>query len=75
MKQLVKISQVKANPKNPRIIKDHKFKKLVQSIKDFPEMLEKATNSRRREYDSLRRQYAIKSLLRGRTKRSLDRRS
>jgi hypothetical protein len=55
MKQLVKISQVKANPKNPRIIKDHKFKKLVQSIKDFPEMLEKATNSRRREYDSLRR--------------------
>jgi DNA modification methylase len=41
MKQLVKISQVKANPKNPRIIKDHKFKKLVQSIKDFPEMLEK----------------------------------
>ena len=41
MKQQVKISQVKANPKNPRIIKDHKFKKLVQSIKDFPEMLEK----------------------------------
>jgi DNA modification methylase len=41
MKQLVKISQVKTNPKNPRIIKDHKFKKLVQSIKDFPEMLEK----------------------------------
>jgi DNA modification methylase len=41
VKQQVKISQVKANPKNPRIIKDHKFKKLVQSIKDFPEMLEK----------------------------------
>ena len=41
MKQQVKISQVKTNPKNPRIIKDHKFKKLVQSIKDFPEMLEK----------------------------------
>jgi hypothetical protein len=41
MKQQVKISQVKANTKNPRIIKDHKFKKLVQSIKDFPEMLEK----------------------------------
>ena len=41
MKHQVKISQVKANPKNPRIIKDHKFKKLVQSIKDFPEMLEK----------------------------------
>jgi DNA modification methylase len=41
VKQQVKISQVKTNPKNPRIIKDHKFKKLVQSIKDFPEMLEK----------------------------------
>jgi hypothetical protein len=41
MKQQVKISQVKSNPNNPRIIKDHKFKKLVQSIKDFPEMLEK----------------------------------
>jgi DNA modification methylase len=34
------ISEVKANPNNPRIIKDDKFKKLVQSIKDFPEMLE-----------------------------------
>jgi hypothetical protein len=34
------INQVKANPKNPRIIKDDKFKKLVQSIKEFPEMLE-----------------------------------
>lgn len=35
-----KVSEVKANPNNPRIIKDDKFKKLVQSIKDFPEMLE-----------------------------------
>lgn len=41
MKAQVKISAVKPNPKNPRLIKDHKFKKLVQSIKDFPEMLEK----------------------------------
>ena len=39
--QKVKISQIKANPKNPRIIKDDKFKKLIKSIKDFPEMLEK----------------------------------
>jgi hypothetical protein len=31
---------VKMNPDNPRIIKDEKFKKLVKSIKDFPEMLE-----------------------------------
>lgn len=41
MKAQVKISAVKPNPKNPRLIKDHKFKNLVQSIKDFPEMLEK----------------------------------
>ena len=36
----VKIGQIKSNTKNPRIIKDDKFKKLVQSIKDFPAMLE-----------------------------------
>lgn len=36
----VKISEVKNNPNNPRVIKDDKFKNLVQSIKDFPEMLE-----------------------------------
>jgi hypothetical protein len=35
----IKITEVKVNPNNPRIIKDDKFKKLVQSIKDFPEML------------------------------------
>jgi len=34
-----KITDIKANPNNPRIIKDHKFKKLVASIKEFPEML------------------------------------
>jgi hypothetical protein len=39
MKQQVKISKVKGNPKNPRIIKNDKFKKLVKSIKEFPEML------------------------------------
>lgn len=38
--QKVNISQVKVNPNNPRLIKDDKFKKLVQSVKDFPEMLE-----------------------------------
>ena len=37
----MKLSEIKPNPNNPRIIKDNKFKKLVQSIKDFPEMLEK----------------------------------
>ena len=35
----VKISEVKLNPNNPRLIKDDKFKKLVKSIQDFPDML------------------------------------
>ena len=35
----VKLSEIKLNPNNPRLIKDEKFKKLVQSIIDFPEML------------------------------------
>jgi hypothetical protein len=39
MQKTVKISEVKVNPNNPRLIKDDKFKKLVQSVKDFPEML------------------------------------
>jgi ParB-like chromosome segregation protein Spo0J len=39
--KLVKISEVKPNPKNPRIIKDGKFNKLVTSIKEFPDMLNK----------------------------------
>ena len=38
--ELVKIKEVKANPSNPRVIKNDKFKKLVNSIKEFPEMLE-----------------------------------
>jgi DNA modification methylase len=36
----VPIEQVKLNPNNPRVIKDEKFKKLVKSLKDFPEMAE-----------------------------------
>jgi|TARA_R110000824_G_scaffold8881_1_gene40265 hypothetical protein len=36
----LKINELKSNESNPRLIKNHKFKKLVQSIKDFPEMLE-----------------------------------
>ena len=36
----VKIGEVKQNPNNPRIIKDDKFKKLVESIKGFPQMLD-----------------------------------
>ena len=35
----VKIAEVKPNPNNPRLIKDDKFKKLVKSIQEFPDML------------------------------------
>jgi len=38
--QKVKLSEVKLNPNNPRLIKDEKFEKLVKSIKEFPQMLE-----------------------------------
>jgi len=45
--QLVSINKLKNNtgqieglPKNPRLLKDDKFKKLVKSIQDDPEMLE-----------------------------------
>ena len=41
MKKQVDISLILSNPNNPRIIKDHKFDKLVKSIKEFPQMLEK----------------------------------
>jgi hypothetical protein len=37
--KIIKTSQVKPNPNNPRLIKDSKFKQLVKSIQDFPEML------------------------------------
>lgn len=36
----INIKLVIPHPNNPRLIKDDKFKKLVQSIKDFPEMLQ-----------------------------------
>ena len=35
------ISLLKENPDNPRVITDVKFQALVQSVKDFPKMLEK----------------------------------
>jgi ParB-like chromosome segregation protein Spo0J len=34
-----KLTDIKSNPNNPRIIRDDKFKKLVESIKEFPQML------------------------------------
>jgi len=40
-KRLEKIYKLKKHPDNPRVIKDVKFSKLVKSIKEFPEMLEK----------------------------------
>jgi len=36
---MIKLSQVKANPNNPRLIKDDKFNKLVNSIREFPKMM------------------------------------
>lgn len=41
MKELVNIASIKPNDENPRFINDAKFKKLVKSIKAFPQMLEK----------------------------------
>lgn len=35
----MKLKDIKLNPSNPRVIKDNKFKKLVKSIQEFPEML------------------------------------
>jgi len=35
----MRLTDIKPNPNNPRLIKDDKFKKLVQSIKDFPAMM------------------------------------
>jgi len=37
----VKITDIKTNPNNPRIIRDEKYKKLLKSIEEFPDMLNK----------------------------------
>lgn len=37
----MKLTAIKPNPQNPRIIKDDKFKKLVKSLEGFPEMMDK----------------------------------
>ncbi len=39
MIEKININKVFSNPVNPRLIKDFKFKKLLNSIKEFPEML------------------------------------
>jgi len=38
--KLVPIKSIKTNPKNPRVIRDEKFQKLVKSIQEFPKMLD-----------------------------------
>jgi DNA modification methylase len=38
---LTKITNIKPNPRNPRVIKDERFDKLCTSLREFPEMLEK----------------------------------
>lgn len=38
--ELRDIKKIRPNPNNPRVIKDDKFKRLVKSIQDFPEMLD-----------------------------------
>jgi ParB-like chromosome segregation protein Spo0J len=36
----MKLSAIRENPRNPRTIKEERFDKLVQSIREFPEMLQ-----------------------------------
>ena len=38
---MIKVSNIKNNPNNPRTINDDKLEKLKRSIKSFPEMMEK----------------------------------
>jgi hypothetical protein len=37
---MIKLSSIKLNPNNPRLIRDDRFKKLVKSISEFPKMME-----------------------------------
>ena len=36
----MKLSTIRPNPKNPRVLRDDKFQKLKKSIGDFPKMME-----------------------------------
>jgi hypothetical protein len=38
---ILQTADIHSNEKNPRVIRDAKFQQLVQSIKDFPDMLNK----------------------------------
>jgi ParB-like chromosome segregation protein Spo0J len=35
----MKISEIKINPNNPRVIRDERFEKLKKSIEEFPKMM------------------------------------
>ena len=35
----MELSNIKVNPNNPRVIKDGKFNKLLESLREFPEMM------------------------------------
>lgn len=37
---MVRLDSLKTNPRNPRVIKDKKFQQLVNSLKEFPRMME-----------------------------------
>jgi DNA modification methylase len=37
---MIKLATIKKNPNNPRVLRDEKFAKLVNSIKEFPKMME-----------------------------------
>jgi len=37
---MIKLSSLKLNPENPRVVRNENFKKLVESIRTFPKMLE-----------------------------------
>lgn len=39
MSETIKLSRLKPNPNNPRVIRDHKFEKLCKSIETFPKMM------------------------------------
>jgi len=36
---MIKLSSIKPNPKNPRVIKDDNFRKLCENIKSLPKMM------------------------------------
>ena len=36
----MKLTAIRPNPSNPRVLRDDKFKKLKKSIEDFPKMME-----------------------------------